>query len=221
MTPRWWRWATSTPARERRTLIRLDVASIPALGLATIADIVLEYTALPDQLQHTVTLPISVNVVPGDVAAQRVPMPEVVVEQLLVEAATAKGHAAESLRAGDTAAAQAALDAAATNLGSLSRALEVLRRHGHIDPARSQALQQTIALETRELATMRDQADVLPGEYSSKLMTMAASGGRRGRARSADRVVDPCPVCGSPLDLVAGDRDSVHGCPSCGAQLPS
>lgn len=200
---------------ERRTLIRLDVASIPALGLATIADIVLEYTALPDQLEHTVTLPISVNVVPGDVAAQRVPLPEVVVQQLLVEAATAKATAAESLRAGDPVTAQAALDAAATNLGSLSQALEVLRRHGHLDPTRSHALQQTITLEADELATLRDQADALPAEYSSKLMTSAASGGRRGRTRSADHRVDRCQVCGSPLGVASDHSGTVPGCPRC------
>lgn len=220
---------------ERMTLIRLDVASIPALGLATIADVVLEYTALPDQAEHAVTLPITVNVVPGDVAAGRVPMPEVVVEQLRVEAAQAKAAASESLRQGDAASAKASLDNASASLGSLAKALDVLRRHGHLDPARSATLQATIAAETEELTTLRRDTDDMPAGFTSKAMMMAASGGRRGRAAKRPAPgADKCPICAGALGpvvygmvadpgddviiggCVIGPDDPTHGCENCG-----
>ena len=42
-----------------------------ALGLAEVARLELRYVELPQLLEHVVTLPISVNVVPGDQAAAR------------------------------------------------------------------------------------------------------------------------------------------------------
>jgi len=44
----------------RKVLFRLDVPAVPALGLATVADVVFEYTSMPDLAAHHVTFPISV-----------------------------------------------------------------------------------------------------------------------------------------------------------------
>ncbi len=85
---------------ERRTLFRLHIPALASLGLATIADVVLEFTSLPDLQQHSVTMPISVNVVPGDQAAGRIPDPRVQVEELLVDVDAAKKGVSTSLRAG-------------------------------------------------------------------------------------------------------------------------
>ena len=97
---------------ERRTLFRLHVPALPSLGTATIADIVLEFTTLPDLREHSVTLPVSVNVVPGDEARLRIPNPVVRVEDLLADIDTQKQDIATSLRSGDTTAARRALGSA-------------------------------------------------------------------------------------------------------------
>lgn len=94
---------------ERKTLFTLQIPALPALGTATVAAVVFEYTTLPDLLEHEVTIPISVNVVPGDVARNRVPSPVVEVERLMVSIDSRKRDIAESLRTGDTATARRTL----------------------------------------------------------------------------------------------------------------
>jgi Ca-activated chloride channel family protein len=227
---------------ERKTLVRLDVASIPALGLATIADVVLEYTALPDQAEHTVTLPITVNVVPGDVAAKRVPEPEVVVQKMLLEANEAKTEAAQALRSGDEAGAKRALRAASDRLGSLSGALAVLRQHGTMAPEQEAELQAALAEEASELALLDQRVGVAPAAQMSKTAMYSQSSGRRGRspkehlrrARSGGSA-QACPRCGAELlpiawGMPASDpgpgvivggcvlppEPQSHGCPACG-----
>jgi len=94
---------------ERQVLVGLHVPALPRLGTATVAALELSYTSLPDLEVHTVTLPVSVNVVPGDDARGRVPDARVSVARLLVEADEAKRTAAERLREGDTATARTSL----------------------------------------------------------------------------------------------------------------
>ncbi|MDP9434841.1 MAG: hypothetical protein M3P93_06450 [Actinomycetota bacterium] len=65
----------------------------------------LRYVALPALEQHTVTLPLQVNVVPGDVAAGRVPNPVMRTELAFLQAQTAKRHASTRLSRRDTARA--------------------------------------------------------------------------------------------------------------------
>ena len=67
----------------RKLLIELTIPAMAALGLAQVAGLTLTYVELPALEQHTVTLPVSVNVVPADLAAGRVPAPEVEREKLL------------------------------------------------------------------------------------------------------------------------------------------
>ena len=99
-------------AEERRLLIELTVPTMAALGLAQIADLTLTFVQLPELEQHTVTLPVSVNVVPADVAAGRVPAADVQRERLMLEAQKAKRRSEEALRAGDVTTAQSVLRAA-------------------------------------------------------------------------------------------------------------
>ena len=51
----------------RRFMINIPVPAMAALGLARIADITIEYLDLAQRQEITVTLPVNVNVVPGDV----------------------------------------------------------------------------------------------------------------------------------------------------------
>ena len=89
----------------RRLVLRLDVPGIPALGLAEVATLVLCSVALPGLVQHTETLPITVNVVPGDQAAGRVRDPEVRSEALFQQTQQAKKRSSDLLSRGETGAA--------------------------------------------------------------------------------------------------------------------
>ena len=110
-------------AEERGVLFKFRVPGMPALGLATIADVILEYTALPEIKEHTVTLPIAVNVVPGDDAKGRIPNPVVEVAGLLADIAESKATASEQLRRGDSASAQRTVAGSAQGLAAKRREL--------------------------------------------------------------------------------------------------
>lgn len=102
----------------RRLLVTIGVPVIPALGLATVADLTLTYVQLPELEQHVVTIPVAVNVVPADLAADRVPKPEVERERLLLEVQRAKEVSEEALRYGDLTSAAASLHAASSRLAA-------------------------------------------------------------------------------------------------------
>ena len=72
----WSSWATCGPARSASSCSRFAVPAKAALGLAQIAELELRYVALPDFAEQTVTIPVHVNVVPGDQAAGPHPRPE-------------------------------------------------------------------------------------------------------------------------------------------------
>lgn len=85
----------------RRLLIEFTIPAMGALGLATAAEMTFTYVELPKLHQHTVTLPVSVNVVPADIAAGRTPAPEVSREKLMLSAQKAKRDSEEAMRRGD------------------------------------------------------------------------------------------------------------------------
>ena len=89
-------------ADEARTvLLKFGVPAIAALGLAKVASLDLAYVELPGLVEHTATIPISVNVVPGDDAAGRMPHPKVRSEALFQDAQEVKRRAAEAFERGD------------------------------------------------------------------------------------------------------------------------
>lgn len=92
---------------QRKLLLRLGIESLSALGLAQIARLELQYVEMPDLVEHTVTVPVMVNVVPGDEATGRVPDPTVESERLFQEAQEHKKKAAEAFEAGDLEAGSA------------------------------------------------------------------------------------------------------------------
>lgn len=109
----------------RKLIMTFDVPGIPALGLAEVATLTFGYVTLPALEQQTVTLPLHVNVVPGDQAAGRIPDPVVRTEAAFQQAQQAKRVASTALSGGDSDAAAAALD----------RARTVLRTAGAAAPA--------------------------------------------------------------------------------------
>ena len=85
----------------RKLLIRLSVPAMAGLGLAKVASLELRYVELPSLIEQVVTLPVQVNVVPGDQAAGRITDPTVHTEMLFQEAQQAKKQASDALERGE------------------------------------------------------------------------------------------------------------------------
>ncbi|MEV7808814.1 hypothetical protein AB0O28_38275 [Microbispora sp. NPDC088329] len=85
----------------RKLLVRLAVPGIATLGLATVAEITLTCFATQSLTTYTAALPITVNVVPGNEAAGRIPDPVVRAERLLQDVQDAKRQASDALIEGD------------------------------------------------------------------------------------------------------------------------
>ncbi len=101
---------------QRRLLVTLEVPAMAGLGLAQVAHLELAYVSIPELQAHTVALPISVNVVPQDVARGRVPDAQVQREKLLMDAQSVKRKSEEALRRGDIDAARSELRGTVTSL---------------------------------------------------------------------------------------------------------
>lgn len=101
---------------QRKLLMRFKVPAMAALGLAQIATLELRYVELPGLVEQTVTLPVSVNVVPGDHAAGRAADPTVRTEVLFQEAQRSKRLASEALERRDLSGAKDLLDEAVRTL---------------------------------------------------------------------------------------------------------
>ena len=157
---------------ERTALVRLHVPALATLGTATIADVIVEFTSLPDLREHRVSLPVSVNVVPGDEARGRVPDPIVTAESLLLDVAESKAGVAETLRSGDT-------DRARTDLDELSRRL----RDGRADVDADVAPEAAARLEeaAAELDGLRAELVDRDATWSAKRMQEDSHWNLRGR----------------------------------------
>lgn len=105
-------------AETRKLLLRLQIPAMAALGLAQVATLKLEYVELPGLVEQAVTLPITVNVVPGDELGERIPHPTVQSEVLFQDAQDAKRRASEAFEVGDMAGGEALLGSAEMLVGS-------------------------------------------------------------------------------------------------------
>ena len=167
----------------RRFVIDMPVPGIASLGLCKIADITVEYLDLAARQEISVTMPVNVNVVPGDVAAGRIPDPIVRAERLILEAQTAKSLAVEELRNGKTKEAS----------GRLKGTAATLRREASLIPvtddrsAESLAIIRAEADEIDSLANTVEEEEIL---YASKRMTESYS--RKTRSRNVrNQPTDP------------------------------
>jgi Ca-activated chloride channel homolog len=106
----------------RKLVITFDVPGIPSFGLAQIASLEFAWIALPSIEKHTVTVPLHVNVVPGDEAAGRIPSPTVRTELAFQQAQKAKRKASTALSLGDANSARESLRRARTVLFDASTA---------------------------------------------------------------------------------------------------
>ena len=88
----------------RRILLEIDVPAIGELGLAKVCELELRWVDIESMKSELATIPVSVNVVPGDEAAGRTDNPEVTTELAFQRAQRAKREATDALRDGDGAA---------------------------------------------------------------------------------------------------------------------
>jgi len=168
---------------QRSVLVGLHVPALAALGTATVADLELSYTSLPDLQVHTVTLPVSINVVPGDEARGRVPDARVSVARLLLDADDVKRIVSERLRAGDTATAQSSLtDAVAKVRGGRDIAGADPELEGRIDAVIAD-------LEELERST-HDRSAEWAGKLAMESWNQTSRGKQRRRARFIDEGFD-------------------------------
>ena len=171
----------------RRFIIDIAVPGIASLGLCKLADLTIEYLDLAARHEISVTMPINVNVVPGDVASGRVSDPIVRAERLILEAQTAKSKAVEELRTGNVKDASSRLKGTAANL----------RREASLIPVTDQRSAESLEIikaEADEIDTLAQSVEREDIYYSSKRMTESFSGrtrARKMRMQPVDPAVDP------------------------------
>ena len=171
----------------RRFIIDIAVPGIASLGLCKLADLTIEYLDLAARHEISVTMPINVNVVPGDVASGRVSDPIVRAERLILEAQTAKSKAVEELRTGNVKDASSRLKGTAANL----------RREASLIPVTDQRSAESLEIikaEADEIDTLAQTVEREDIYYSSKRMTESFSGrtrARKMRMQPVDPAVDP------------------------------
>lgn len=155
----------------RKLLLLFDVPGIPALGLAQIATLEFTYVELPALKQHTVTVPLHVNVVPGDDAAARIPDPVVRTELVYLQVQRAKRRASGHLSAGRTTEALA-------DIGLAQAAVDQAIAAGVPD-----SLAHDLAEEVASLTYLREQTELGETMRAAKYSSMDSShkSSKRGR----------------------------------------
>jgi Ca-activated chloride channel family protein len=138
----------------RKLVLTFEIPAIASLGLAQVATCEFTWVELPSLVQHTLTVPLHVNVVPGDQAAGRVPDPTVRTEVVYLQVQQAKRRASHHLSAGDADAA----------LGEIQRA------RGRIQDALGKAPSAMRAELSEEAAAL----DYLAGQTRQGMISRAA-----------------------------------------------
>jgi Ca-activated chloride channel family protein len=164
----------------RKLVLKFSIPAMAALGLARIATLELAYVELPGLVEQVVSLPISVNVVPGDEAAGRVPHPTVRSEVMFQEAQDIKKQASEAFERHD-------LEMGKRLLGSTrDRLSESLA-------AAPEALQPEIRAELDFVARMEARTDRAGSAFMSKTSYQSHhdSNRKRGRVFRPEDEADP------------------------------
>ena len=141
----------------RRLLLEVDVPALSGLGLAQVCDLELRWVDVESMRSEVATIPVHVNVIPGDQAAGRVDEPEVVTELAFQRVQRVKREATDALRDGR-------IDAAADGFRSAAKAIRGIEA-----PSPESAAELTA--EAEQLDSLAEQAHV-----------DAMSAGKRARA---------------------------------------
>ncbi|MDQ3104214.1 MAG: VWA domain-containing protein [Actinomycetota bacterium] len=130
---------------ERKLLLTFDVPGLTSHGLTQVATLELTYVDVALMMEQAVSLPLHVNVVPGDEAAGRISNPFVLTEMAFLAAQASKREASRRLSAGDSFGAVSRLRTAHEALSdamaeaSPQAHAELQQEAGVIDQLRSQA----------------------------------------------------------------------------------
>lgn len=177
----------------RKLVLTFDVPSVAALGLHEVATLTFTYVELPALAQHTVTVPVHVNVVPGDQAAGRVPDPVVRTELVYLRAQRAKRRAANLLNSGDSAAALH----------------EIRQAQREISQARDDAPEALAADLAEEAATLDYLArETETGSVARAGKYLSASSQARLQKRGRKYDTPPVPPTDEPKPDAEPDRDN-------------
>jgi Ca-activated chloride channel family protein len=158
----------------RRVIINIEVPQIADLGLCTIAELTLEYLNLAERQEISVTMPVTVNVVPVDIAAGRVPNPIVRAERLILEAQSEKALATDEIKTGKSHEATNRLKGASAKL----------RREASLLPVTDERTAESLANILNEAVVidkLAHDAEFERPEYSSKRMTESFSNTTRSK----------------------------------------
>ena len=154
----------------RKLLLKLAVDGMSRLGVAQIAELELRYVESATLTEHTVTLPVTVNVVPGDEATGRIPDPVVQSEKLYQEGQAAKLRASEAYESGD-------LDAGASYLLDSQ---QLLGSAMDIAPA---PIRSAMRVEMDEISGVMSVAGEAGAGYASKMTRDSYHRNNRKRGR--------------------------------------
>jgi len=172
----------------RRFVILVDVPGIENLGLCKIADVTIEYTDLNARNEVSVTMPVNVNVVPGDEAALRIEDPIVKAERMILQAQSEKGVATEELLKGDSKSATQRLKGTAAKLRLQASEIRVIDERS----AESLAIILEEAAEMESLAQTAEHEEIA---FSSKRMRESYSRITRSKnirsSANTDETTDP------------------------------
>jgi Ca-activated chloride channel family protein len=157
----------------RKLVLTFDVPAVAALGLTEVATLTFTHVELPALTQHTVTVPVHVNVVPGDRAAGRVPDPTVRTELIYLRAQRATRRAADLLGGGDPDAALR----------------EIRKARDEIDAARAgapEALAADLAEESATLGYLAREAETGSAARAGKYLSASSQARLQKRGRRYD-----------------------------------
>ena len=158
----------------RRFIIMVDVPGIASLGLCKIADVTIEYTDLAARNEVSITMPVNVNVVPGDQAAGRIEDPVVKAERMILQAQSEKAAATEEIILGNSISASRRLKGSAADL----------RRHASKIQVTDDYSAESLALllgEAAEMDQLAESAETEEIAYSSKRMRESFSNRTRSK----------------------------------------
>lgn len=177
----------------RKLVLTFDVPAVAALGLTEVATLTFTYVELPTLVQHTVTVPVHVNVVPGDQAAGRVPDPVVRTELVYLRAQQAKRRASNLLTNGESDAA-------------LKEIRQAQREIAQAQVGAPEALAADLADEAATLSYLARETET--GSASRAGKYLSASSQARLQKRGRNYNTPPVPPIGEPDAEPEPDQDN-------------
>jgi Ca-activated chloride channel family protein len=176
----------------RKLVLTFDIPALAALGLTEVATLTFTWVELPALAQHTVTVPVHVNVVPGDQAAGRVPDPVVRTELIYLRAQQAKRRASNLLNSGDSAAALKEIQQAQR---------EIAEAHGDAP----EALRADLAEEATTLEYLARETEHGSAQRAGKYLSASSQARLQKRGRKYQS--PPVPPAGEPNSDIEPDQD--------------